>query len=389
MLDDCVYPDHDHDYFGEGLIRLLKKFIVVFCLGLISTIVFSQQHKLGYGYDFAQNGKISRSKFSQLYTKETPALTTIEITANSLKAAKLNIKVLKRISAKKQFKYGNLKVSGKKLKETGQLLFKRLQKNKYNLLKDFELYQIKGEDNCGNIHFTGYFTPVLKVRKTPDKTFKYPIYAMPRLKKIPSRKAIDQHNALAGKNLELAYSNSLLENYFLQVQGSGILDFGNKQRKPIGYAGQNGHAYKSLGKMLVNSGAVSAEKISLKSIRAWFAKHPQKLQPMLNKNPSYTFFKFRKSEITGATGVSLTPMHSVAVDKKYIPYGACLLAEVPVLNSKGVLIAHKWRLLFAHDTGGAIRGPGHLDLYHGFGKEAGEKAGDLHHYGRIWLILAR
>lgn len=111
--------------------------------------------------------------------------------------------------------------------------------------------------------------------------------------------------------------------------------------------------------------------------------------PMLNKNPSYTYFKWKKKTIAGAAGVSLTPMHSVAVDRTCIPYGACLLAKMPVLDNKGNLIGHKWQIIFAQDTGGAIRGPGHLDLYHGSGKSAGDKAGDLHHYGRVWLMLAK
>ena len=110
--------------------------------------------------------------------------------------------------------------------------------------------------------------------------------------------------------------------------------------------------------------------------------------PILNKNTSYTFFKWKKKSVTGAAGVPLTPMHSVAVDKSCIPYGACLIAEIPVLDEDGTLIKHKWQLLFAHDTGGAIRGPGHLDLYHGNGQTAGDRAGDLHHYGRVWLMLA-
>jgi membrane-bound lytic murein transglycosylase A len=82
-------------------------------------------------------------------------------------------------------------------------------------------------------------------------------------------------------------------------------------------------------------------------------------------------------------------MHSVAVDKKCIPYGAFLLAEVPILDENGVLAGKQFRILFAHDTGGAIRGPGHLDLYHGEGKKAGNMAGDLHHYGQVWLLLPK
>lgn len=371
--------------------NFLEKSLIVLNLLLAVTGGFAQNNpqRLGSGYDFAKNGKIASGQFSQMYTQSSPEIGLTQPSADCLQAAKLNLRVLARISNHELLKQGNLKISGLKLKETGKLLFEFLQTNQYDLIEKFNLHQIKGEDNQGNVHFTGYFTPILNVRKQADDTFKHPIYAMPKLKKIPSRKAIDEENALDGQALELGYGNSLLENYFLHVQGSGILDFGDNKKRLVGYAGQNGYPYRSIGKMLVTSGAIPAEKISLRTIREWFAANPDQMSSILNRNPSYTFFKFRNSKITGAAGISLTPMHSVAVDKKCIPYGACLIAEMPVLNDNGTLIGHKWQILFAHDTGGAIRGPGHLDLYHGPGKTAGDRAGDLHHYGRVWLMLAK
>jgi membrane-bound lytic murein transglycosylase A len=344
---------------------------------------------LGAGYDFANNGKVSGKSFKQMYIKSTPEIRNLFITADSKRAAQLNKEFLDRITAKQTFKAGNLQISANKLIRTNAKLQQMLQQKKADLQQEFDFYQIEGEDSLGNVHFTGYFTPVLQARYKADAKFKHPLYAMPGLKSIPARQAIDQGNALQGKNLELAYTSSLLENYFLQVQGSGVLEFADGSRKLIGYAGQNNKPYRSIGKMLVSSGAISAEKISLRSIREWFAAHPDKMQPMLNKNPSYVFFKWRKKKITGAAGIPLTAMHSVAVDKKCIPYGACLIAEVPVLDANGSLAGHRLQLLFAHDTGGAIRGPGHLDLFHGNGSAAGDKAGDLHHYGRVWLLLAK
>lgn len=344
---------------------------------------------LGSGYEFTRNGKVAGKEFDKLYVKQTPQVTSIELSQETIIAADLNIKFLSRIPDGKLLKVGNLQISGKNLKKTGNIIQQFAKSRQNEILKQLSFYQIKGEDNRGNVHFTGYFTPVLEARKLPDNEYKFPIYSLPKSKKKYSRKAIDHQNALAGQGLEIAYTNSLLDNYFLSVQGSGVLDFKNGERRQIGYAGQNRLPYRSIGKLLVSTGAISAEKISLRAIRQWFTAHPEKMIPMLNKNPSYTFFKWRNKKITGAAGVALTPMHSVAVDKSCIPYGACLIAEVPILDANGVFIKHNWQILFAHDTGGAIRGPGHLDLYHGFGKKAGDQAGDLHHYGRVWLLLAK
>jgi len=345
---------------------------------------------LGHGYEFAGNGKISGKEFARMYEPGRPEFSSIAVTENFRAGIRLNSRLLKRIAAKNNFTVGNLQISGKQLRSVGEILEKLAAAGEIKSLEQLELYQIKGEDSRGNVHFTGYFTPRLEVREKADNVFRYPIYGLPKgAGKLPDREAIDQKGALAGQGLELAYSKSLLDNFFLSVQGSGVLDFGDGKVKQIGYAGSNKRQYKSLGKMLVSNGSIPAEKISLRAIRKWFDQHPQQLVPMLNKNPSYTFFTWRPQEITGAAGVPLAAMHSVAVDKSCIPYGACLLAEVPVLDSEGLLQEHQWRILFAHDTGGAIRGPGHLDLFFGQGCEAGDRAGDLHHYGRVWLLLPK
>jgi membrane-bound lytic murein transglycosylase A len=137
----------------------------------------------------------------------------------------------------------------------------------------------------------------------------------------------------------------------------------------------------------VSKGFIPAEKISLNSIREWFDQNPDQMIPILNMNPSYVFFKWRPAIVTGAAGLNMIPMHSVAVDNTCIVHGSVLLAEVPILDSKGQFIKHEHRILFAHDSGGAIKGPGHIDLYFGIGD--GKAAGDLHHYGRVWLLLAK
>lgn len=342
---------------------------------------------LGHGYEFVGNGKIAGREFKRMYEKLVPEYSRIENTQDFFVALKNNARVLARLRADQVFKFDNLTFSGEQLKKVGEILSAAAVGQKTFLPAGLEFFQIKGEDGRGNVHFTGYFTPRLAAREKADAVFRFPIYRMPKIRPIPARRAIDHENALSGQGLEMAFTDSLLDNFFLSVQGSGVLDFGGGKTRQIGFAGANGHPYRSVGKMLVSNGSISPEKISLRSIRAWFDKHPQQLVPMLNQNPSYTFFAPRPDQITGAAGVGLTALHSIAVDKACIPYGACLLAEIPVLNDNGELVGHQWRILFAQDTGGAIRGPGHVDLYFGQGRQAGDRAGDLHHYGRIWLIL--
>lgn len=368
-----------------------KKLIFFAILCLFASVVSAKKLplKLGGGYEFSGNGKTFGKAFTRMYNKNHPGFTKLEINGNLLEAAEKNVQAAVIAASKNREKFDNLAITKERLAITSRIVRDIVKSRNLKLFQNLEFYQIKGEDGKGNVHFTGYYTPVLRVKKEPDTQYKFPIYRMPKMERIPSRKAIDKEGALMGKGLELAYSNDLLGVYLLHVQGSGVLQFPDGKMKKIGYAGQNGHSYKSIGRALVKSGEVSAADISLTAIKNWALKNPERLESLLNQNPSYTFFSWRASGITGAAGVSLVPMHSIAVDKNCIPYGACLLGEVPVLDSSGKLIGHQWRLLFAHDTGGAIRGPGHIDLYHGKGNLAGRQAGALHHYGRLWLLLKK
>ncbi|KAF1081740.1 MAG: Membrane-bound lytic murein transglycosylase A [Candidatus Rifleibacterium amylolyticum] len=343
---------------------------------------------LGHGYEFDNNGKVPGVEFSQMYIKGAPAYGELRVTPGLREAAQRNARYVSRIAADKSFAAGNLQVTGEQLIKAAEIIGHFSMYNQTEALQQLAFHQIEGEDGRGNVHFTGYFTPRLAARSKRDDVFKYPIYGMPKLGRMPTRKEIDHDKALAGRGLELAYTDSLLDNFFLSVQGSGVLDFGDGNIRHIGFAGANGHPYRSVGKMLVANGSIPAEKISLRTIRAWFSAHPEQLVPTLNNNPSYTFFEWRPAATTGGAGVPLTAMHSIAVDRSCIPYGACLLAEIPVLDEHRGLTGHRYDILFAHDTGGAIKGPGHIDLYHGQGREAGDNAGDLHHYGRLWLLLA-
>ena len=80
---------------------------------------------------------------------------------------------------------------------------------------------------------------------------------------------------------------------------------------------------------------------------------------------------------------------SVAADFKYLPKGSILLGKIPVLNEYGEFIKHHYKLLLVHDTGGAIKGPGHIDLYAGEGEKGKNYASAMHHYGELWLILPK
>jgi membrane-bound lytic murein transglycosylase A len=250
-------------------------------------------------------------------------------------------------------------------------------------------YQMEGMDNYGNVQLTGYYTPVLQARYTPQGEFQFPLYRAPGKSRrgLPDRAAI--YNGALSNSYALAYTNSLMDNFMMEVQGSGYVDYGDGQGLIFfGYAGSNGHTYRSIGKVLIDRGEVARENMSMQAIRQWADSHsPQQVRELLIQNPSFVFFKPKAyAPVRGASGVTLVPKAAVASDRSLIPSGTTLLVEVPDLNEQGKFAgSYHMRLMVALDVGGAIKGQ-HFDMYQGIGHDAGQAAGYYNHYGRVWVL---
>ncbi|MDX5627978.1 MULTISPECIES: murein transglycosylase A [unclassified Brenneria] len=252
-------------------------------------------------------------------------------------------------------------------------------------------WQMEGVDNFGNVQFTGYYTPVLQARYTRQGEFRYPLYAMPargkKNRRLPDRASI--YAGALNDDLVLAWTNSLVDNFMMEVQGSAYIDFGDGRPLTFyGYAGKNGHAYRSIGKVLIDRGEVAREDMSMQAIRQWAEQHSEyEVRELLEQNPSFVFFKpMMTSPVKGASAVPLVAKASVASDRSLIPAGTALLAEVPLLDNDGKFTGkYEMRLMVALDVGGAIKGQ-HFDIYQGIGHEAGHAAGFYNHYGRVWVL---
>ncbi|MBC3248700.1 murein transglycosylase A [Serratia fonticola] len=250
-------------------------------------------------------------------------------------------------------------------------------------------YQMEGVDSYGNVQFTGYYTPVLQARYTQQGEFRYPLYSMPAKgkRRLPDRAGI--YSGALDSRYIIAYTNSLMDNFMMEVQGSGYVDFGNGQPLVFfGYSGKNGHAYRSIGKVLIDRGEVAKADMSMQAIRQWADTHSEaEVRELLEQNPSFVFFHpVPFAPVKGASAVPLIAKASVASDRSLIPAGTTLLAEVPLLDNKGKFTGkYEMRLMVALDVGGAIKGQ-HFDMYQGIGPEAGHSAGFYNHYGRVWVL---
>jgi membrane-bound lytic murein transglycosylase A len=255
---------------------------------------------------------------------------------------------------------------------------------------------------------TGYYEPLLEGSRVRTETHHLPVFGVPedlivvdfpefrhrrlrgrlqgrRLVPYWSRAEIASHGDFQAP--VIAWTADPVELFFLQIQGSGQLRLPDGERIRLGYADQNGHPYRSLGRYLVERGELELENASMQGIKAWAAQNPDKLQDALNHNASYVFF--RELPATdgpiGALGVPLAAERSLAVDRRYVPLGAPVYLATTYPLSETPLE----RLMAAHDTGGAIRGAVRADFFWGSGPEAGAMAGRMRQQGRLWLLWPR
>jgi membrane-bound lytic murein transglycosylase A len=339
---------------------------------------------------FYQNGKIKKAK--QLKSIYTPfALDSLNmpiVDATMIEALLHQKQLLEQLNIPNNQKISGINVTKEKLEQTVDMLLS-WQYAKPTLQGQLQAHQLWGEDKKGNSKFTGYYTPVIRVDRNKNTRYPYPIYERPKdwEGRLPSRKQIDQENVLAPLNLEIAYAQSKVDIYFMQLQGSGIVEYPNGALSYFAYDGTNQHSFRSIGAYLARNNEYNIRDISVSGIKRFFRQHPKLVDSVLEINPSYTFFQPKDVAPQGAGGVPLTAFYSVAVDKRYIPLGSVLLAAMPIKDENNKVIRHEFHFLLAQDVGGSIRGTGHLDLYTGIGKNAQKAATDLYHYGKVWLLL--
>jgi membrane-bound lytic murein transglycosylase A len=156
------------------------------------------------------------------------------------------------------------------------------------------------------------------------------------------------------------------------------------------YADQNGQPYRSVGRYLVQIGALTVEQATIPGIRAWLLAHPERLQEVLDSNPSVVFF----SEAPlgdpnlgpkGAQGIALTPGRSIAVDPAWVPLGTPVFLATTLPDTSLPL----QKLVIAQDTGGAISGAPRADYFCGSGPQASDLAGKMRQQGSLWLLWPR
>lgn len=288
-------------------------------------------------------------------------------------------------------------------------------------IKDtFDIYKSIGRGEEGCVFFTGYYEPILYGSFEKTLRYRYPIYRIPddhliidlgqfrdkyqgqsiiaRLedgKVVPyyTRENIDVEKCLKDRGLEIAWVDDPIDLFFLHIQGSGTVILPDYSAIQVSYAHKNGQPYRSIGRLLVDKGKISMEESSLESIKAYLRGHPQEIMDILAHNESYVFFRIVDKGPIGSLNVPVTSQRSIATDSSLFPRGALafIKTQKPVIEEDGTI--KKWvsfsRFVLNQDTGGAIKGPGRVDLFCGKGKEAEIMAGHLKEEGELYFLVKK
>ncbi len=281
------------------------------------------------------------------------------------------------------------------------------------IASEFAVYQSIGTDEQRSVTFTSYFEPTIPARPAPDEQYKFPLYARPpdlidvdlslfgtgnpgarivgrqkgrALVPYYTRGELEGVHQSRVKGLELAWARDAFDVLDMQIEGSGWLDFGSGNLRRIRYDGDNGKRFRSVGQYLISTGKIPKHKFSRDALRRYLQEHPRERQKILNVNERYIFFRLDTSTAApyafGNIQVPLTPGRSIATDPKIFPKGA--LAWIVVEGPRPLQ-----RFVLNQDEGGAIQGPGRVDIFAGRGEEALSFASHLWNQGKLYFLVKK
>ncbi len=269
--------------------------------------------------------------------------------------------------------------------------------------REFDLYESVGKDNQGTVDFTGYYEATYRASRVRTAEFRYPLYRLPSNfaswpQPHPTRLELEGADGLQAskgrlKGMEIVWLSDRLAAFLVQVQGSARLTLPDGKVMTVGVAGKTNHPYTSLGKELVKAGKVRLEDLTLPFLLKYFQDHPAELDQYIPRNQRFIFFQNTYgAPATGSLGIPVTTDRSIATDKSIMPPGALALIQTrfPYYNSAKTIeqqpVNH---FVLDQDTGGAIKGPGRVDIFMGTGDKAKARAGLINTPGRLYYLLLK
>jgi membrane-bound lytic murein transglycosylase A len=276
----------------------------------------------------------------------------------------------------------------------------------------FRPFRVVAESGEGFL--TGYYEPRVPASRVETEEFRWPILARPKdlvtfgvdppprgfpedvtgAKRLSDGSLVpyaDRARIEAERRDPIVWVRDAVEAFLMQVQGSAQVEFPDRSCARLAYDGRNGLPYTSIGKILIQTGEIAEDAMSLATLKAWLRRDSARGLEIMRRNRSFVFFQLVEDfdanlgPIAGA-GVALTPLRSIAVDRKIWAYGLPFWIDADLPWAEKTPSAFR-RLMIAQDTGSAIVGPARADLFFGAGDAAGARAGAIRHPAEFVVLL--
>src|SRR5690606_14057807 len=152
-------------------------------------------------------------------------------------------------------------------------------------LQPYRVLEADGREPDGLL--TGYYEPIMDATREPTATNRVPLYAPPpglggaaNGQRWYTRQQIDTppeaQAALRGR--AIAWLADPIDALILQIQGTGRVNItepgGQVRQVRLAFAAHNGHTYQSVGRWLLDQGAI--REASWESIKAWARQNPER-----------------------------------------------------------------------------------------------------------------
>jgi len=352
------------------------------------------------------------------------------------RAYELNLKYLtSNLDKNIYYDFGSRKVDYKTILKTAEkineIMMSAKKENEFNkaIRENFDVYELKkGTDS---VIFSSYYEPVFEATLLKDDLYKYPIYRKPddmyeinledfdpsnykgqkltgriidkKLVPYYSRQEIDFDGIFKDKGYEIAYLKNITDVLDLQTQGSGILKLKNGGYKRAKFAATNSLKFKGWMSYLIEKGylkregEVGKDKTFYERAINFINSRQDLWREVFGSNKRYSFFylddlkSFDEGPI-GTYGLNLVGRRSIAVDTSIIPLGIIgyINVNLPDIddNLNIVGFSNKQNFVFAHDTGGAIKGA-RVDYFAGTGDLAKKFAYSVWERGNLYILLIK
>ena len=141
---------------------------------------------------------------------------------------------------------------------------------------------------------------------------------------------------------------------------------------------------------MIDAGLAVESEMSMQTIIDVYGREPAHVETLMRRNERFVYFQERPCDQWPRSGIGivLTPEASVATDRALFPAGGVVLVETTVADGEGGRRPFR-RFMLDQDRGGAITGPGRIDLYMGSGTAAGDVAGRQRHPGRLFYLVLK